>query len=81
MTIQRRIDHAAMGIENGVTIYWDTQDPRNPGAAFRDGDDSGPLEITDDTYNGLIPHDGYFGPDGAYLGPDEHGTHLLFKLL
>lgn len=84
MTTQQRINEAANGIKNGVTIYWDTQDPRNSGAAFRDGDDSGPLEITglsDDAYGGAIPQDGYFGTDGAYVAPGKDAVHLLFEIL
>jgi hypothetical protein len=68
-----------------VTIYWDAQDTRNPGPAYRiDGGDSGPLDFCGwKTVDGSKPDTqgyylgDYFTRNGAYAGPDCHGVYPI----
>lgn len=79
-----RINTAASGESiEGVVICWDdaTDSP-----AYREGDICGLLEFTgwggsvdgaeDDTYH----ISSYFGADGKYLGPDQHGVYPTFEV-
>lgn len=81
-----RINAVAAGEEiSGVVIYWDSAAVGNEGPAYRDGGDSGALEFCgwagsvdgseDDTYS----VGNYFGADGKYLGPDQHGVYPIFE--
>ena len=80
--ITDRINQAASGGHiDGVVIYWDTAAVGDEGAAYRDGDESGSLDFTgwagategleESTYH----MSDYFGADGKYLGPDQHGVY------
>jgi len=71
-------------------IYWDTQDPRNTGAAFRTPNDSGPLEfvrwahvsgrtVSSAETEGYHLRDFFRGPDGAYAGPDQDGIFPVLE--
>jgi len=65
-------------------IYWDSQDSRNEGPAYRDYDGqgneigSGALEFAgwSGEAEGYNLHD-YFGRDGEYLGADQHGIEPI----
>lgn len=70
----------------GITIYWDKQDPDNVGPAWRTADDSGAMEFVrwtaadprnaaSDVVEGYSLESYFGGPDGAYLGPDQHGVY------
>lgn len=69
------------------TIYWDTQDSSNIGPAYRThSGESGGLEFTGwacldgsepDTEGYLLEY--FFGDDGVYLGPDQHGVYPVFE--
>lgn len=87
-TTQDLIDRALRGEETDpqVVIYWDDQDPQNPGPAYRIGDpasgqqESGALDcvgFSEPSADGIVPLDGYFGRDGRYLGPDQDGLYPL----
>jgi len=69
----------------GGEIYWDRQDPRDEGPAFRRKDDSGALELSgwahvsgrnveDAEVAGYNLRD-YFRANGAYQGPDQDGIY------
>lgn len=83
---QDKINTVASGEEiNSVMIYWDSAAAGNEGPAYRDGDESGALEFAgwagavdgseDDTYH----VSNFFGADGKYLGPDQHGVYPRFE--
>ena len=80
------ISAALRGEDSPAVIYWDTQDPANPGPAYRrtDCEESGALDFvkwganepancTPDVTDGY-QLEYYFGTDGAYKGPDDFGV-------
>lgn len=84
MTTNEAIKAAAAGQDSPVEIYWDTQDPSNPGAAYRytDGSDSGACEFVEwsngeQEYGGIYVGE-YFDGEGRYQGPDSEGVYPVF---
>jgi hypothetical protein len=81
MTREERISMVASGTAvAGVQLYWDSDD----GPAYRDGRESGSLEFAgwandvDGTADNAYHIADFFGRDGEYVGPDQHGLHPLF---
>ena len=81
-----RINTVASGQSvNGVAIYWDSAATGNEGPAYRDGGESGALELAgwagdaDGTENDTYQISDYFGADGVYRGPDQHGVYPIFS--
>lgn len=62
-----------------ILLYWDVQDPANPGPAYRTATDSGPCELMhwNGSSQGMHLEDFFRGPDGAYLGPDSDGVYPI----
>lgn len=86
----QQIEAACKGEKSTATLYWDSQDPRNVGPAYRCGDESGSLTVegwqhingnppADDEIQGYNIADYFTGPDGAYRGPDSDGIYPILR--
>lgn len=77
-----------------VVLYWDKQDPQNPGPAYRlsrdNGGESGSLDVTgwahvsgrkveESEVAGYNIADYFTGADGAYAGPDQDGIYPVLS--
>jgi hypothetical protein len=85
--LQCLIDRAAAGeAVPCLTLYYDTQDPADPGPAYRTAEEGGALELcgwggpADGTEDSSYRIGEFFGDDGAYRGPDNEGVYPLFRM-
>jgi len=82
----QRINAVASGDTiSGVLIYWDDTAVNDEGPAYRDGDESGAIELAgwggpaDGTEENTYHISDFFGADGRYRGPDRYGVYPVFS--